>query len=183
MRFGITLRWETSSKMIRHHSNWPGRSFLRLGTAASGTAASSDCAPWLLRLTARTAANLACREAKVRQVDAVSTEEPVPPEPIHDDDEEFYEWYQPEALTRWEDVVDVKVKTPEQAAAALDEITRLLDPRSCKLLLLYEVQGVPIEEVALILGISWREARCLLREARLRIRQYERRTWSTARFF
>jgi len=41
----------------------------------------------------------------------------VPPEPIYDDDEEFWGWYQPDELTRWKDVMEAASMTPEEVAA------------------------------------------------------------------
>jgi DNA-directed RNA polymerase specialized sigma24 family protein len=85
---------------------------------------------WLLALLFRVARDLARREARLRRIPTESLEELVPPEPIYDDDEEFWEWYQPDELTRWEDVVEAPAMTPEEVAAADEQLTRTSDPRS-----------------------------------------------------
>jgi hypothetical protein len=52
---------------------------------------------WLLALLHRVAERIAKREAKFRKLAEVSLEAQPPPEPMYDDDEGFYEWYQPDA--------------------------------------------------------------------------------------
>src|ERR1700730_3511682 len=69
---------------------------------------------WLLALLYRVAHDLSRREAQQTRVPAQSLEEPVPPEPIYDDDEEFWEWYQPDEMTRWEDVVARRPRLPRR---------------------------------------------------------------------
>ena len=121
---------------------------------------------WLLALLYRVAHDLSRREARQTRVPAQSLEEPVPPEPIYDDDEEFWEWYQPDEWTRWEDVVEAPAMTPEEMAAAKEQLTRTPDPRACEVFLLYELHRVPLSETALALGLSVTETARLLEEAR-----------------
>jgi RNA polymerase sigma factor (sigma-70 family) len=121
---------------------------------------------WLLALLYRVAHDLSRREARQKRVPAESLEEPVPPEPIYDDDEEFWEWYQPDEMTRWEDVVEAPTMTPEEEAGIDEELTRTLDPRAREIFLLCERHRVPLTEAALALGISVEEAARLLEEAR-----------------
>lgn len=45
------------------------------------------------------------RELRLRTLAPVSLEARPPPEPIQDDDESFWEWYRPDEVTRWEDLV------------------------------------------------------------------------------
>jgi RNA polymerase sigma-70 factor (ECF subfamily) len=93
----------------------------------------------------------------------------VPPDPIYDDDEDFWEWYQPDELTRWEDVVEAPAMSPEGQAAAAEELARTLDPRSREVFLLYELHRVPLSETALALGLSVTRTARLFEEARRRL--------------
>jgi RNA polymerase sigma factor (sigma-70 family) len=121
---------------------------------------------WLLALLFRVARDLVRREARLRRIPTESLEALVPPEPIYDDDEEFWEWYQPDELTRCEDVVEAPAMTPEEMAVADEQLTRTLDPRAREVFLLYELHRVPLSETALALGLSVTETARLLEEAR-----------------
>jgi RNA polymerase sigma factor (sigma-70 family) len=124
---------------------------------------------WLLALVFRVTRNLSRREARLRRMVGASLETPVPPEPIYDDDEEFWEWYQPDESTRWEDVVAAPVISPEGQAAADEELTRTLDPRTREVFLLCELHRVPLPETALALGLPVTQTARLLEEARHRL--------------
>jgi RNA polymerase sigma-70 factor (ECF subfamily) len=120
---------------------------------------------WLLALLYQVAHDFSRREARQTRVSAESLEEPVPPEPIYDDDEEFWEWYQPDEVTRWEDVVEAPTMTPEEEAGIDEALIRGLDPRAREIFLLCELHRVPLTEAALALGMSVEEAARLLEEA------------------
>lgn len=124
---------------------------------------------WLLALLFSVAKDIARHEARIKNVPMVSLEENVPPEPSYDDDESFWEWYQPDELTRWEDVVDTPSMTPEEALAADEEFTRSLDPVTREVFLLCELHRVPLPEAALALGLSVEEAARRLADAHRRI--------------
>ncbi|UKJ76499.1 RNA polymerase sigma factor [Azospirillum brasilense] len=121
---------------------------------------------WLLALLFRVVVDIVRREARFRNLAKVSLEARVPAEPVYDDDESFWEWYQPDEMTRWEDVVqDRSSMTPEQAAAAAEAFTRLLDPRARHVFLLAEVYRVPLPKAAMALGLSVPEAARWLADA------------------
>jgi RNA polymerase sigma-70 factor (ECF subfamily) len=124
---------------------------------------------WLLALLFRVVRHLAKREARLRRMATVSLEAPVPPEPVYDDDEGFWEWYQPDELTRWEDVVATPSMTPEEVAAMDEELFRELDPRMREAFLMFELHRVPLREVALALGLPVSEAARPLEDARRRL--------------
>jgi len=121
---------------------------------------------WLLALLFRVARDLARREARLRRIPTESLEALVPPEPIYDDDEEFWEWYQPDEVTSWEDAVEAPAMTPEEMAAADEQLTRTPDPRAREVFLLYELHRVPLSETAFAVGLSVTETARLLEEAR-----------------
>jgi RNA polymerase sigma factor (sigma-70 family) len=124
---------------------------------------------WLLALLFRVVKSLAKREARFRKLATVSLEALTPPPPIYDDDEEFWEWYQPDELTRWEDVLDAPVMTPEQVATFDEELTHGLDSHEREAFLLFELHRLPLPEVAAALGLSVAEAGRLIEDARSRL--------------
>ncbi len=100
---------------------------------------------WLIAELFRTASHIARKQRRLDK-EAISLEEEVPPPPINDDDEEFYEWYQPDESTRWEDVIDAGVKSPEQATEAVEVFARSLDARAREVLLMHELHGLQVLE-------------------------------------
>jgi RNA polymerase sigma factor (sigma-70 family) len=125
---------------------------------------------WLLALVFRVAESIARREARFRKVATVSLEAPVPPEPIYDDDEEFWEWYQPDEMTRWEDVVEDIAWSPEELAEGDEDIARL-PYRMRQVFVLHDIHGVKLPDVARAAGVDMNEALRLLNDARRRVRR------------
>jgi RNA polymerase sigma-70 factor (ECF subfamily) len=123
---------------------------------------------WLLALLFRVLKDFIRQEARFRRLADISLEQRPPQEPLYDD-ESFWEWHQPDEFTRWEDLVDKPSVTPEEFAAADEEFTRGLDPRSREVFLLSEVHRLDLLEIALALGISLMEVARLLEEARRRV--------------
>jgi RNA polymerase sigma factor (sigma-70 family) len=122
---------------------------------------------WLLAVLFRVAEDIARDEAQFRKLATESLQASVPPEPLYDDDESFWEWYQPDELTRWEDVVaDPSSLSPEDAVAADEKFTRSLAPRARQVFVLHTIHHVSLRDVARALGISGSEAVRLLAEAR-----------------
>jgi len=114
---------------------------------------------WLLVLVFRVADAVARRKGRIRSREAISLEDdPVLPE------------FLPDESTGWDDVIDAGLKTPEQAAIAEDELFQELDPRSREVLLMHELRGVPLHEIALALGIAELQVRAILKGARRRLR-------------
>ena len=123
---------------------------------------------WLLALLFRVSENIVRKERRFRSLADVSLEGKVPPEPIYDDDEEFWEWYQPDEMTRWEDVAAEPTSlTPEEVVKA-EESLRALAPRTRLVYVLHDVHHLTLGEVAQALGISADEAARCLAEARRR---------------
>lgn len=121
---------------------------------------------WLLALLFRVAENIARRESRFKKLATVRLEERLPPEPIYDDDESFWEWYQPDELTRWEDVVTESSSDPAEVVAASEELTRSLEPRMHQVFVMHDIYRVPLRDVAWALGISASDASQLLAAAR-----------------
>jgi RNA polymerase sigma factor (sigma-70 family) len=124
---------------------------------------------WLLAVLFRVSNDIVRREAQQRKLPTVSLEQRLAPEPVYDDDESFWEWYQPDEMTRWEDVVKADSISPEDATAADEEFSRSLNPREREVFLMYELHGVSLSEIALALGLSLSEASRLLADVLHRV--------------
>ena len=106
------------------------------------------------------------RRRSFRKLAPVSLEAEPPPEPIYDDDEGFYEWYQPDEMTRWKDLAAEAIElTPEEAVAAEEEL-RTLAPRTRLVYMLHDIHRLSIPEIAQAVGIPGAEVLRLLEEAR-----------------
>jgi RNA polymerase sigma-70 factor (ECF subfamily) len=128
--------------------------------------ASLSLRPWLLALMHRVSESIVRREKRLRKLAPVSLERAVPPPPIYDDDEEFWEWYQPDDMTKWEDVAaEPEDLTPEEVVQAEEEL-RSLAPRPRLAWLLRYVHRLTVPEIAQALGVNLEEAARLIAEAR-----------------
>jgi RNA polymerase sigma-70 factor (ECF subfamily) len=121
---------------------------------------------WLLALLYRVCESFVRRERRFRKLAPVSLEAKPPPEPFYDDDEEFWEWYQPDEMTRWEDLAaEPESLTPEEVVAA-EESLRSLAPPERLVYLLHDIHRLTPAEVAQAVGIAPREVLRLLDKAR-----------------
>ncbi len=124
---------------------------------------------WLLGLMHRVLQRYLQRERTFRRLWELSLDEPVPPEPIYDDEESFWEWYQPDDLERWEDVLP-DPSTLEAARLIVEEVPpEALEPIERQVLLLHDTHEVPIQEVAVIVQRSVHETAEILQRARQRV--------------
>ena len=106
------------------------------------------------------------REARFRRLAPVSLEGKPPPEPFYDDDESFWEWYQPDDMTHWEDLVAEPTQlTPDEVVDA-EERLRSLAPRERLVYLLHDMHRLTPKEVAQVVGVAPREVLRLLERAR-----------------
>ncbi len=128
---------------------------------------------WLLGIQHRVLQKLIERERTERALWAVSLEAPLPPEPLYDDEESFWEWYQPDDITKWEDVFPDDVPLPDEHLADEAVIDRL-DTVPRQALLLRDVHKLTLPEVAYALRLSVSETVAILREAREQVRAGQR---------
>ncbi len=127
---------------------------------------------WLLGLLHRVLQRYVQRERLFRQLWELSLEAPVPPEPIYDDEESFWEWYQPDDLERWEDVLPDPSSLEEERLMVEEmppEALETLEPIERQVLLLHDAHELPVREVAVVVRRSVRETVELLRRARQRV--------------
>jgi DNA-directed RNA polymerase specialized sigma24 family protein len=96
--------------------------------------------------------------------------EELEPDPLYQqDDEDFWQLHEldhPRNAVVFSGPVDLMLEDP----ANDDELVGRLAPREREVLLMHEVHGVALQEVALALGISATEAKQLLSSARHRLR-------------
>lgn len=123
---------------------------------------------WLLGLLFRVVQDVIRRDDRLNAAAGVSLEARPPPEPFpaYDDDESFWEWYQPDEAPHLEDLVGESTSTPEEMAIADDDFAHALPPRARQALLLHDVHGVPMRDVATVIGTSEDKARRILSKAR-----------------
>ncbi len=131
---------------------------------------SLDLKAWLHALLFRVMDAIVAKQKMLRSKEAVSLEDPVPDQPLYDDDESFYEWYQPDELTRWEDVIPVDEPSPETIVAAIEQQRGGLSDLSRRVLALHDAQGIALPQVAAALRLSVIETRRLLFAARQAIK-------------
>jgi len=122
---------------------------------------------WALASIFRTGEALGAREAARRRKTTDLLPEEVEPDPLYqDDDAEFWQSHELD-YPKSAEVLSGEV---DPAAANDDELVGRLAPRERQVLLLHEVHGVALREVALALAIPPAEAEQLLASARRRLR-------------
>ncbi|WP_457652224.1 RNA polymerase sigma factor [Rhodocaloribacter sp.] len=126
---------------------------------------------WLLGTQHRVLQKLLERPRWERDLWAISLDEPLPPEPLYDDEESFWEWYQPDDLERWEDVFPDNVPTPEDEFVTKEIETYPLEVIERQALLLYDEHKLSMLEIAFALGVPVERAAELIQDARRRIRE------------
>jgi RNA polymerase sigma-70 factor (ECF subfamily) len=120
---------------------------------------------WLLGLTFRMLERLVQREERRRAAAAVSLEEPVPDQP-GEDDETFWEWYQPDETVRWEDVIPApNASLPDEILADVEAASRRLPAQHRRVFLLRMFHRLRLVEVAAALRLAPDEASRLLADA------------------
>jgi len=93
--------------------------------------------------------------------------EEVEPDPHYESDEDFWQSYELD-YPRNSEVFSGTVDRTREDVANDDEFVGWLAPREREVVLMHEVHGVPMQEVALALGIPPTEAEGLLSAARRR---------------
>lgn len=124
--------------------------------------------PWLLGLQFRVLTRIVRQEALFRRLISTSLEAPAPAAPVYDDDESFWEWFQPDETVRWEDVLTSDA-FPEPALELFDQDIPGLSPLARQVLALRQVHHLPFAEIASGLRISYERLSQLWREGRARL--------------
>ncbi|MBB5755233.1 RNA polymerase sigma factor [Prosthecomicrobium pneumaticum] len=128
-----------------------------------------DIRPWLLGLQFRVLTRIVRQEQVLRKLVSVSLEAPAPAEPIYDDDESFWEWYQPDEMLRWEDIVPADVTAEAAEPAVFEREVPGLSALARQVLVLRHVHRFSVGEIASVLGLSarriaelWQDGHALL---------------------
>jgi len=125
---------------------------------------------WALASIFRTGEVLAARKDERRRETTELLPKGVEPDPLYEeDDEDFWQSHELD-YPRNVRVFSGTVDRPREDAASDDELVGLLDPREREVLLMHEVHGVALPEVASAVGIPLTEAEQLLASARNRLR-------------
>jgi DNA-directed RNA polymerase specialized sigma24 family protein len=125
---------------------------------------------WALVSIFRTGEALGARKDERRRKTTELFPEEVEPDPLYqEDDEDFWQSYELE-YPRNATVFSGTVDRVREDAASDDELVGRLAPREREVLLMHEVHGVALQEVALALGIPLTEVERLLASAHHRLR-------------
>ncbi len=95
-----------------------GQAMVNAWDARAKKPAGMEPRAWLHAMLLRTADALAARRREIQRLEALSLEEEIPKvplviDPTYDDDEAFYEWFQPDEALKWEDTLPSTSFTPE----------------------------------------------------------------------
>jgi DNA-directed RNA polymerase specialized sigma24 family protein len=124
---------------------------------------------WALASIFRTGEALGAHEAERSRTMTELLPEELEPDPLYEDDEDFWQSHELDYPRNLE-VFSGTVDSAREDVANDDEFIGWLAPREREVLLMHEVHGVPMQEVALALGIPPTEAEGLLSAARRRVR-------------
>ncbi len=134
--------------------------------------------PWLYRLALHRLRQIA-RAARERPDRTVRLELPAPLHELPEEaDQELWEFYQPDDVVTWEDVLpDEHAPDPEEielqqeALEQIEAVINRLPARQREAFILDTLEGLTPEEIARTLGVEEEQVRAWLREARERLRR------------
>jgi RNA polymerase sigma factor (sigma-70 family) len=172
------LRYHVMLGDLRQHDLGPeelvGETLLRAWRDRLRKPASLGIRPWLLGLQFRVLTRIVRQERLRRRLVSTSLEAPAPEPPIYDDDESFWEWFQPDEMVRWEDILSGDAH-PDFALDLLDRDVPGLSPLARQVLVLRRVHSLTFAEIASGLRISYERLSQLWREGRTRLAVATRR--------
>ncbi len=111
---------------------------------------------WLHAMLFRAADALAARRREIQSHETLPLEQKVPDaplvaDPVYDDDEEFYEWYQPDEALKWEDVIGEIDLEPDLLIEAVESAPQRLEVKERRAAMLYCRFGFNLEQTCRIL--------------------------------
>lgn len=175
------IRYHVALGDLRHPDLAPeelvGETLLRAWRDRRRKPQSLPIRPWLLGLQFRVLTRIVRQERLLKRLISTSLETPVPAAPIYDDDESFWEWFQPDEMVRWEDILSSDA-TADPALELFDQDVSGLSPMARQVLVLRQIHHLTFAEIAFGLRISyerlsqlWREGRVLLADGTRRNRK------------
>lgn len=129
---------------------------------------------WLLGLQFRVLMRIVRQEQLLGRLISVSLEARAPEPPIYDDDEGFYEWFQPDEVVRWEDILAAE-SHPEPSAEVFEESVPGLSTVARQVLVMRHIHRLSFTEIAVGLRISRERLTQLWREGHARLAELLRR--------
>ncbi len=124
---------------------------------------------WLLAILYRVLDERVHAERRRRRL-AEAARDMHPEVPPLEDEETFWQWFQPEDLPLAEPAMPEPVPDPETVAATLETRPRVLAPAARRALLMHRRHRLDVREIAAVLRRPVGETRELVREAARRIR-------------
>lgn len=121
--------------------------------------------PWLLGLEFKVLESIVRSERRARRLAGVSLDAPVedPAAAADATDEEFWEWYQPDDITLWEDVIPAEDLQPEDLS---EERTYRLSQEERQALVLSVEHRLSIVEISSVMNLPPERTVRLIGEAR-----------------
>ena len=115
--------------------------------------ANLEVRPWLLGLEFKVLESIVRSERRARRLAGVSLDAPVvdQAELAEATDEEFWEWYQPDDVTLWEDVIPAEDLQPEELS---DERTYQLTNEERQALVLSVEHRLSVVEISSVMNLS-----------------------------
>ncbi len=130
---------------------------------------------WLHAMLFQVADALAARQREIRQHEAVSLEQEIPQaplviDPVYDDDEQFYEWYQPDEALKWEDVIGSIELEPDLLAEVIEQQPRRLELKERRCAMLHFRFGFSVEQICRIVQEKPEKVAAMLQHAREQVK-------------
>ena len=122
---------------------------------------------WLLGNTYRTLRQMVDQERAYDADKVVSLDEKVSNAESRDTQEQFWEWYQPDASLLYEDIIPANEPVDIEAPLYTSEDTLQLDPDSRHVVMLHREFEMPLQEVAMVMNRAIKEVSELYQRARV----------------
>ncbi len=136
---------------------------------------SMEARAWLYAILFDAADKLAARRRDIQKHETLSTDQVIPDDPLvldpnYDDDESFYEWYQPDEALKWEDVIASRAIAPEELISLCESAPAKLGKLERRAALLHFRLGFSIEQVCRVTHKPVKDIAALLESARGKLR-------------
>ncbi len=124
---------------------------------------------WLLAIIYRIVDDIVAQEARRRSI-ASHAGELHPEIPPFEDENEFWDWFQPADLPLAEPLMPEELPTPEEVAEMLERRPRVLAVQARRALWMHRRHGMEIEEIGSVLGRTPEKTRSLIKQAGMELR-------------
>ena len=125
---------------------------------------------WLMAVLYRIIDDIAARERRRQEV-AEAAREQHPEIPPFEDEDGFWEWFQPADLPLVEPFMPEETPSPEEIATVLETRPRAIGTAARRALVMHRRHGIAIGEISAVLRRSAAETRALIAEAGKRVRE------------